>query len=508
MLTFDGCDPGANPLVEKYFHDCVMDCRDGVGFVLGLCSIFVWLTAQLPQFISNIKNQSCEALSIWFLVEWFAGDTLNLLGCLIQGQQLPTTTILAAYFVIMDVIMLLQYIYYGTLQARRRRLRAKAARKRYASHRHTSSEHHHCRDDSAQQGVHLLQDCAEDAACGELSCAGVEDSSSTLPTPAEDSNQLPSDLLRAAAGAGAARFRSNLRSLATATVAAVSMVCVVALALHPRGPLSAGLNLRSLPGQEHLAVGGDFNPACIGSAGVSASSSQGLDAAGAAFSAVDGGLAAVHNPPAPLGFDGGESDVPASCSFLNCDVALVAGTTMGYLSTCFYLASRISQIRKNLQRRSTEGLSPIMFMLTMSANMCTGISIVLRLRSLEQLKEQAPWMCGTFGTIALDITLFYQAMTLGQVEQNPHHDHHHHHQRHGLHSHGHGHGRHGHHSHQAHSNVCTPGGGRGGADGGLSAKLADLEAPLLGPTTSSDGDALVASADMGVNGAGAAVCRG
>jgi hypothetical protein len=27
--------------------------------------------------------------------QWFAGDTLNLLGCLLQGKQLPTTTLLA-----------------------------------------------------------------------------------------------------------------------------------------------------------------------------------------------------------------------------------------------------------------------------------------------------------------------------------------------------------------------------------------------------------------------------
>jgi hypothetical protein len=51
--------------------------------------------AQLPQFLNNIKHQSSEALSIWFLAQWFAGDTFNLLGCLMQGEQLPTTTMLA-----------------------------------------------------------------------------------------------------------------------------------------------------------------------------------------------------------------------------------------------------------------------------------------------------------------------------------------------------------------------------------------------------------------------------
>ncbi len=27
----------------------------------------MWIIAQLPQFISNIRNQSSEALSVWFL---------------------------------------------------------------------------------------------------------------------------------------------------------------------------------------------------------------------------------------------------------------------------------------------------------------------------------------------------------------------------------------------------------------------------------------------------------
>jgi hypothetical protein len=34
--------------------------------------------------------------------------------------------------------------------------------------------------------------------------------------------------------------------------------------------------------------------------------------------------------------------------------------------TGFYLASRVSQIKKNLERGSTEGLAPIMFVCTMT----------------------------------------------------------------------------------------------------------------------------------------------
>ncbi|GIL75733.1 hypothetical protein Vretimale_15280 [Volvox reticuliferus] len=483
MLTFDGCDPGANPWVEKYFHDCVMDYRDAIGFALGLCSIFVWLTAQIPQFLSNVKNQSSEALSIWFLVEWFAGDTLNLLGCLIQGQQLPTTTILAAYFVLMDVIMLLQYIYYGALQARRKRLRARASRKRHG-HRHASAAHHHNRDESYLQVAPLLNDGGTNHDFSELS-SGPE--SSTVATPVGGSVKLFSE----SGGSVAAASRKGLLTLTAATAAGLSVVCMAVFAFHPdaaTSPLRFERHLLSLNNQHqdptavHDGAGGDdFGAGGISSSGAGNSRSSvatfrlAATGTGAALSLVGRSLASVFYPPAFGGTflrsgssdsdsgGGDDSRSPGACSFLNCDVALVAGTVMGYLSTCFYLASRVSQIRKNLARRSTEGLSPVMFVLTMSANMCTGVSIVLRLRSLEQVKEQLPWMCGTFGTIALDMTLFYQAITLG-------HEH--------CHGHGHQHSHHGH----SHAHGHCHGAGNGHDLG----KPVDLEAPLLIPVPSNE----------------------
>ncbi|GIL67611.1 hypothetical protein Vafri_20966 [Volvox africanus] len=476
MLTFDGCDPGANPWVEKYFHDCVMDYRDAAGFALGLCSIFVWLTAQIPQFLSNIKNQSSEALSIWFLVEWFAGDTLNLLGCLIQGQQLPTTTILAAYFVLIDVIMLLQYIYYGALQARRKRLRARVSRKRHG-HRHASPAQHHNRDDCRLQVASIIND-------------GEANSDSNEPSPGPESSTVPTPV----GGSVVAASRNPLLTLTAVTAVGLSVVCMAVFALHPGAATSSNgveRHLLSLnkqhqdPAALHDGTGGEnFG---VGDTSISHSRSSSDAAlrlaaagAGAALSVLGRSLASVFHPAAFGGKfpssgngdgDGGgggdDSHSPGACSFLNCDVALVAGTAMGYLSTCFYLASRVSQIRKNLARKSTEGLSPVMFVLTMSANLCTGVSIVLRLRSLEQVKEQLPWMCGTFGTIALDMTLFYQAITLGRDG----------------HEHCHGHG-HRHSIHQGHSHSHTHRHGCGAGNGHDAGKPADLEAPLLIPVPS------------------------
>ncbi|KAG2439591.1 hypothetical protein HXX76_004943 [Chlamydomonas incerta] len=486
MPYVDGqCDPaGADRWIEKHFRDCVYDFRDAVGFCLGLFSILVWLTAQIPQFISNIKNQSSEALSIWFLVEWFAGDTLNLLGCLIQGQQLPTTTILAAYFVLMDVFMLLQYIYYGALQARKARARAKAlARRKQQQHHHHHHHHHHrsqagppgpggsgaatngggaggSGSDSSQLHVRQAMAAVPFGAGESIGCSVASTPASVTPGPSYIAGAHPAwgaasggapggsaaagaggpggagavvaagggggGAAVAGAGSGAAGAAGGWKvSGAAAVSAAVSLVCMVCLVAAGPGGLLAS---HPHPQQQGLGLaGGGFGsggarqllldlPADGGAASsLAAASADGIGGRGGVGQALwrlaGGGRRAAGADGDPDDDDDGHGD--DSCGFLNCDVALVAGTVMGYLSTCFYLASRLSQIKKNIARRSTEGLSPVMFMLTMTANLCTGISIVVRLRSMTQLQDQLPWMCGTFGTIALDCTLLYQTFTIG-----------------------------------------------------------------------------------------------
>lgn len=96
-----------------------------------------------------------------------------------------------------------------------------------------------------------------------------------------------------------------------------------------------------------------------------------------------------------------------------CDIDKVrqlAGTGLGYGATLLYLGSRISQIIQTWSRGSAEGLSLLMFCLTVSANLLTGCSILLRVKDSEQLKEQLPWVAGALGTVGLDVTLTLQAL--------------------------------------------------------------------------------------------------
>ncbi|ESK94512.1 hypothetical protein Moror_7979 [Moniliophthora roreri MCA 2997] len=82
---------------------------------LGYTSIACWLGAQLPQVVENIQRHSCEGLALPFLANWLLGDISNLIGCLLT-HQLPFQTWLAAYFVLVDMTLLGQYIYYQNLK--------------------------------------------------------------------------------------------------------------------------------------------------------------------------------------------------------------------------------------------------------------------------------------------------------------------------------------------------------------------------------------------------------
>lgn len=82
---------------------------------------------------------------------------------------------------------------------------------------------------------------------------------------------------------------------------------------------------------------------------------------------------------------------------------------IAYCSSVLYLTSRVSQIYKNMKRRSAEGLALTMFLCAMAANTLYGLSIVVRAYSLADITSSAPWLIGSLGTVALDTTIFMQA---------------------------------------------------------------------------------------------------
>ena len=68
-----------------------------VYIICRLCTVFCILCSQLV--LNCIHGKADEALSFWFLLQWFAGDSTNLVGALLTHQlTTQVSTILSAVF--------------------------------------------------------------------------------------------------------------------------------------------------------------------------------------------------------------------------------------------------------------------------------------------------------------------------------------------------------------------------------------------------------------------------
>lgn len=109
--NFSDC-PNGSEWVWNVFNECASDARDLASVSLGLFSILCFVAASFPQYYRSCKTGNMDqALSIWFLLGWLAGDSCNFVGAFLS-HQLPIQTYTAVYYVLADVFMLSLYIYY------------------------------------------------------------------------------------------------------------------------------------------------------------------------------------------------------------------------------------------------------------------------------------------------------------------------------------------------------------------------------------------------------------
>ncbi|KFY90751.1 hypothetical protein V500_04972 [Pseudogymnoascus sp. VKM F-4518 (FW-2643)] len=84
---------------------------EAISGILGSISIACWVTVFSPQILENFRRGSAESLSLEFIVIWSLGDLFNVVGGILQGV-LPTMLILAAYYVLADIVLIWQCLYY------------------------------------------------------------------------------------------------------------------------------------------------------------------------------------------------------------------------------------------------------------------------------------------------------------------------------------------------------------------------------------------------------------
>lgn len=89
----------------------------------------------------------------------------------------------------------------------------------------------------------------------------------------------------------------------------------------------------------------------------------------------------------------------------------------GWLCAVLYLGSRVPQILLNYKRKSCEGISFMFFLFACLGNLTYVISILSIDVSWNYLLINSSWLAGSFGTLALDFTIFVQFFIYNEETQ-------------------------------------------------------------------------------------------
>ncbi|KAK6330498.1 hypothetical protein TWF696_003388 [Orbilia brochopaga] len=98
--------------VSAQLQTCIPTPVTFLSSIAGLLSITAWLFAQFPQIIKNYRQQSSESLSFMFILIWCLGDSSNLLGAVLLNQM-TFQKVVAAYYVLVDVVLVAQWRWYN-----------------------------------------------------------------------------------------------------------------------------------------------------------------------------------------------------------------------------------------------------------------------------------------------------------------------------------------------------------------------------------------------------------
>lgn len=385
--------------IRLWFKDCINNPSSEVGFYLGLASIGCWLVAQFPQLVRNFRRKSADGLSPWFLAEWLMGDTLNLLGCLMTGDQLPSQTYTAVYFIAVDMAMIFQFVYYTLLSADAVSLITADMRDpdvAYSRVDDAAGTRGAGRGDGGEGGA-VLHGGRDAHPQGQ---GGADRVASPPPTgPGEWYSRRGGAGTASTGGTGGAgrRRRREARAAvglaaATGVAAVVAVALAVALGL-TTGSRTGGVNLQPpavAASSSWEGIGGGTQPYSYSSV----SNDNNDD---------DNDDDNHHGKPHKDG-------LPICGASSNPEWEVVIGRAVGYASSVFYLGSRLSQIYKNHSRRSCEGLAMSMFFTAACANIAYGLAILLRGGgNPTYLINSIPWLLGSLGTVALDTTILAQS---------------------------------------------------------------------------------------------------
>lgn len=98
----------------------------------------------------------------------------------------------------------------------------------------------------------------------------------------------------------------------------------------------------------------------------------------------------------------------------------VIGEVIGWVTMVIYIVGRFPQILLNIERKSTEGLSMLMYIFTILGNLFYALSVLVYSDDKTYIMYNLPWLISTFFTILLDMFVIFQSkyMYHKNVEKN------------------------------------------------------------------------------------------
>ncbi|EFR03231.1 PQ-loop repeat-containing protein 2 [Nannizzia gypsea CBS 118893] len=350
----DHCEPVSPFLhfISSTLQICLPTPLALISSTLGVLSIISWLFAQLPQIYKNYKIKSTAGLSIIFIVEWLLADTANCIGAVLTNQAGWQITI-AAYYVIVDLIMTYQHFWYTHMK------QWQPNRLKYANI-----------DDSEDSDTDFPpSDCDSFQQLRNSQHSSAPRSVNDLKAGRD---QLPDEKAQPQASGGKRYVKSSpLGSSLTSPKAVlfVSMLCAVLA------------NASSIP---------------------------------------------------PTGLSRPHPAIPPPSNMKE-----FVGRIFSWISTILYLGSRLPQLYKNYTRKSTAGLSPLLFVAAFCGNMFYSSSLLTNPNGWHNFPPYGgggwagpkgndrmswiilaiPFWLGATGVLLLDVCVGIQFMKYGEQKQ-------------------------------------------------------------------------------------------
>jgi len=85
------------------------------------------------------------------------------------------------------------------------------------------------------------------------------------------------------------------------------------------------------------------------------------------------------------------------------------GSVIAWITSILYILGRFPQIRLNIQRRSTEGLSILMYIFTICGNTFYFLTVITYSTDHEYILLNLPWLIMTIVTVLLDLFVIFQS---------------------------------------------------------------------------------------------------